>query len=70
MEPNFTQYTPKGIEILVYKDKPYTPEELLLIEQECEQDYREQQDEDYQEYQEDPDADGYGWERRALARLG
>lgn len=64
MQPNFIQTTPGGIQVSVFTDKPYTLEELIRIDEECDQDC------ELQDCWEDPDSDGYGWERKALAGLG
>ena len=55
------QLTPCGVEVTSF-ERPMTEQELVdLDEEKCE--FAETMvDEDY----EDPDADGYGWERKAL----
>lgn len=60
MQEGFTKYvTPNGVE--VFSRVPMTADELLEL------DYDMANSPEYDEdYYEDPDADGYGWERKAL----
>ena len=56
----WVQMTPGGIEVTSYQS-PATEEELLEIDRMS----ANQEDCDHEQW-EDPDSDGYGWERKAL----